>query len=43
MYRYPVVLNTNYMKNFLNIGNATNTNIAIQVATDKMLSSLNQP
>jgi hypothetical protein len=39
MYRFPVVLATNYMKNFLNVGNQTKIVAQIQTATTSFLTS----
>jgi hypothetical protein len=39
MYRFPVILGTNYLKKFLNIGNMTKVDAQIQTATNGMLAN----
>jgi hypothetical protein len=39
IYKFPIVLGTNYMKNFLGIGNITKINAQIQTATTNMLQN----
>lgn len=43
MYRFPVVLGTNYMKNFLKIGNITKVNAQIKAVTNSMLINAASP
>jgi len=42
MYRFPMVLATNYMKSFLNVGNQTKINSQIATATSSMLAASKQ-
>jgi hypothetical protein len=39
MYRLPIVLATNYMKSFLNVGNSTKVKNQIATATANFLAS----
>ncbi len=42
MYRFPVILTTNYMKSFLNVGNATKVAAQIQSSSNNFLNGFNQ-
>lgn len=42
IYRFPILLNTNYMKQFLKIGNITKVNAMIASATTQFLQSSNK-
>lgn len=39
MYRYPMALNANYIKKFLNIGNQTKINSIIESNTNNMIAA----
>lgn len=41
MYRFPIILTTNYMKYFLGIGNATKVNAQIQSSSNNFLNNFN--
>lgn len=41
MYRFPVILTTNYMKFFLGVGNATKVNAQIQSSSTDFLNNFN--
>lgn len=41
MYRFPIILNTNYMKFFLGVGNATKVNAQIQSSSNNFLNNFN--
>lgn len=41
MYRFPVILTINYMKYFLNVGNATRVNAQIQASSNNFLNNFN--
>jgi hypothetical protein len=39
IYRYPILLNINYMKSFLKIGNQSSVSSTIKINTNKLIAA----